>query len=153
MDKRHSDIKTYTRALRLLFITSSVFPFILGSLISLPFGFFTTAILFSNEIPDFNEDTGAGKFTWVSLIGQNNAYIIYYVLAFLGFVSIAVNIIMGYLGLISCISFVFMFLSIKAAEILKKFPQDKLKLMESSQLTMLTQALVSISLILGRIIL
>ena len=70
------------------FIQTQIFPDMRAFMLSLPFGFFTTAILYSNEIPDFQEDIKVGKLTWVSIVGQRRGFILYYGLMFLGFLSV-----------------------------------------------------------------
>ena len=57
------------------YIQTGVFPDVSGLLLSLPFGFLTTAILFVNEVPDFAGDQAAGKDTWVAANGQRRAYL------------------------------------------------------------------------------
>ena len=130
------------------FIQTNIFPALKSFMLSLPFGFFTTAILFSNEVPDYPEDALGGKFTWVSLVGQGRAFITYFLIALLGFLSIALNIAFGFLGAFSLVSLVFLILSLKAANLLKERYNNKVKLMESSKLTIAVQALVSIILII-----
>jgi len=116
-------------------------------LLSLPFGFLTTAILFSNEVPDCEVDSKAGKMTWVSLTGRNNAFLIYYLLLICGFLAILFSVHIGYLRSIALISLLLIFPGIKAAGILQKSHSDKTKLMVSSKLTIIIQAAVSIILI------
>lgn len=134
------------------FIQTKIFPAKEALLISLPIGFLVTAILFANEIPDFPDDTLAGKFTWVSISGQKNAYLIYYALVFFAFLSVALNLMSGYQGIFALSAFIFILPAMKAARILKSSFQDKLKLMESSQLTIAVHAMVSIALIIDLLI-
>ncbi|UCC94606.1 MAG: prenyltransferase [Candidatus Omnitrophota bacterium] len=130
------------------FIQTQVFPTAEGFLLSLPFGFFTTAILFANEVPDFPGDSKVGKFTWVSLMGQKNAYKFYFLLVLFGFFSIVLNYLVGYLGALSLVSLVFIFIALKATSLLKKHSHDKMRLLDSSRLTIALQSLVSIVLII-----
>lgn len=118
-------------------------------MMSLPFGFLTTAILFANEIPDFDEDKKAGKLTWVSITGPERAYMIYCLLIVFAFILVFLNIILGHLGKWAILCFPLIIIPIKAAGILKKYPADKIKLMESSKLTILLHTLVSVVLILN----
>jgi len=131
------------------FIQTGIFPDIKSFVLSLPFGFFTTAILYSNEVPDFGEDSKSGKHTWVSITGLKKAFILYYLIVVLGFVSIALGVFFGFLNLISCFAFLLMIPAYKSSAILKTYPGNKLKLMESSKLTIGIQALVSIILIIS----
>jgi 1,4-dihydroxy-2-naphthoate octaprenyltransferase len=131
------------------FIQTDIFPGIESFILSLPFGFFTTAILYSNEVPDFREDIKSGKRTWVSMVGLKKAFILYYLIAGLGFASIVLGMSFGFLNPISCFAFLFMTSVYKAATILKVYSDNKLKLIESSKLTIGVQALVSIVLIIS----
>jgi len=134
------------------FIQTKIFPDLKSFLLSLPFAFLTTAILFSNEVPDFHEDLKAAKFNWVSLTGQKRAYLLYYLLMFLAFFSIIWNIALGYLGPIALVSLVFVFVTARAASILRIHAEDKIWLVESSKLTITIQTLVGAILILGVIL-
>jgi len=134
------------------FIQTRMFPSAESFILSLPFGFLTTAILFANEIPDCPEDMKAGKYTWASMVGPERSYIIYYVLIFLAFFSISLGVIFGYLTPMAFLSFVFVVLALKSIYILKRHPRDKAELVESSKLTIMLHSLVSISLILTEVI-
>jgi 1,4-dihydroxy-2-naphthoate polyprenyltransferase len=131
------------------YIQTVRFPTLEGALISLPFGFFTAAILYSNELPDYETDTKARKYTWVSLIGPRRAFILYAALQILGYCSIIAGVALGFLHPIALVALVFAMHSLKAAVILKQYPTDKIRLMQSSQLTILVQALVGLVLIAG----
>jgi len=134
------------------FIQTGIFPDLRSFMLSLPFGFLTTAILFANEVPDFREDKNAGKLTWVSISGPQRAFLIYYLLIILAFLAIIVNILLGYLGIQSALSLAFIIPAHKAAIILKRYPTDKMRLVESSKLTIAVQSLVSLVLITGLIL-
>ncbi len=134
------------------FIQTKIFPTLEGLILSLPFGFLTTAILFANEVPDFTEDTKAKKLTWVSITGPEKAYLCYSSLIACAFLSILLGIVLGYLNPIALISFIFILPAFKSAKILKKFFNDKSRLTESSKLTIAIQAFVSLILILGVIL-
>lgn len=130
------------------FIQTKIFPTYEGFMVSLPFGFLTTAILYSNEVPDFENDIKARKFTWVSLVGKEKAFTIYYLLILFAAASIVANIIFGYLSLWSLLAFVFIVPTIKAANILREKYENKFELIQSSKLTIVAQAIVSIVLII-----
>ena len=134
------------------FIQTKLFPDAESFLLSLPFGFFTTAILFSNEVPDYDQDRTGNKLTWVSITGKENAFLLYYVLVAMGFISLLANIFYGQLGIIAGLSFLLIPLAVRAGRILKSFPDDKARLMESSRLTVMLQALAGIGIILGIVI-
>jgi 1,4-dihydroxy-2-naphthoate polyprenyltransferase len=131
------------------FIQAGLFPDAKALLLSLPFGFLTTAILFANEVPDFYDDKMAGKFTWVSLTGQEQAFVLYFLLIFFAFLAIGINTALGYLRPTALLSFVFINPAIKATKILKKNFSEKRRLTESSKLTIAVHTLTSIVLILS----
>ncbi|MFA6281037.1 MAG: prenyltransferase [Candidatus Omnitrophota bacterium] len=130
------------------FIQTGIFPDFRSFLLSLPFGIFTTAILFANEVPDFYDDQKSAKFTWVSLMGPKNSFCFYYFLIFAGFFSILVNVIFGFLSAFALLTFLLIIPAIQAAKIIQKFYENKDKLVQSSKLTIMVQNLVGISLIL-----
>jgi 1,4-dihydroxy-2-naphthoate octaprenyltransferase len=131
------------------FIQSGIFPDLKSFILSLPAGFFTAAILFANEVPDFPGDRLAGKNNLVSLGGPKKAFRIYYLIVFLGFCSIGLGIYLGYIGLSAVFSFLPAFLALRAGIILKRHYSDKASLISSSKLSINMQMLVSIILILG----
>ena len=72
----------------------------------------------------------------------------YYLLISLAFLSVVLSVWLGYLKPWALISLVLFLPAIKAAGILKKNSCDKLKLMESSRLTIAVQTLVNVFLII-----
>ncbi len=134
------------------FIQTGNFPALDIFLLSFPFGLFTTAILFANEIPDYPQDKKAGKFTWVDFTGQKGGFELYNLLMFFGFFSILICIILGYLGKVSLFSFILILPAIKAGSILRRYYSDKNRLLESSKITVIMQSVVSIILILDKIL-
>lgn len=131
------------------FIQTQIFPDLRSFILSLPFGFLTSALLFSNEVPDYDEDEQAGKFTLVNLTGKNKAFLLYYLLISAAFLSILSGIVIGFLKPYAFISFIAFLPAIKAASILKAHFQDKPELINSSKLTIATQTLVSLILIVS----
>jgi len=87
--------------------------------LSLLFGFFTVAILFANEVPDYLKDKLSGKHNLVSIILPQRAYQAYCVLVVAGFISIALGNYLGYRGFICLFTFVLVFSLIRAAKILR----------------------------------
>ncbi|MFC1514853.1 prenyltransferase [Candidatus Omnitrophota bacterium] len=134
------------------FIQTKSFPDPRSFLLSLPFGFFTAAILFANEVPDLTGDLKAGKKTLASLTGSDQAFLLYYLLGGMGFIAIIANVISGHVGYISLFSLLCVPLLIKAAGLLQRYPCDKDKLIESSKLTITLQFLAGLSLIAGVLI-
>ena len=129
------------------FIQSGIFPDLKSFMLSLPFGFFTTIILFVNEVPDFIEDQKVGKLNWVSILGVKNSFLIYYFLVFFGFLVILIDIILKYLNIIALSSFLLILPAIKAGIILKEYPLDKKQLIKSSKLAIMIHFFISIILI------
>lgn len=134
------------------FIQTMTFPALDSFLLSLPFGFLTTAILFTNEIPDAGDDIKAGKLTWVSFSGIQRAFLLYYLLVLFAFLSILLNVALGYLNPFAFFALIFMVPAYKAANILKQYPGDKVRLIQSSKLTIASQAGVSVILIVSAVI-
>lgn len=130
------------------FLQSGIFPDLKSFILSLPFGFFTAAILFANEIPDFEGDQKAGKFTAVSFLGREKAYLGYCGLSCAGFFSIAGAIVLGYLPAAAVFSFALIFVSVKAALILEEHYNDKKALAGASKLSITVQTLVALILII-----
>jgi 1,4-dihydroxy-2-naphthoate octaprenyltransferase len=133
------------------FIQTQIFPDIRSFMLSLPVGFLITAVLFANEIPDYAFDKNCSKFTWVSFLGQEKSFIIYALLSACAFVSIAANILIGYLNTISAVSFIFILPAFKAAGILEK-QYSKEGFIQSSKLAIITHTFVSIILIFSLVL-
>lgn len=129
------------------FIQTKIFPNLKSLLLSLPFGFLTTAILFINEVPDYEDDIKSAKYTWVSILGPKRSFLMYYALILLAFISILVCVVRRYLTPFSCFSLIPVLFAIKAANILQKFAGNKIHLMNSSRLTIAIHTLVSLILI------
>ena len=134
------------------FIQTGIFPDLRSFFLSLPFGFLTTAILFANEVPDFSDDLAVKKFTWVTSIGRQKAFLIYAALLLSAFLSIALTVVLKYLNPLALISLLFIPLAVNATNVLRICFRDKVNLVESSQLTILIHTVVSIILILTLII-
>lgn len=129
------------------FIQTRVFPDLKSFLLSVPFGFFTTAILFANEVPDFTEDRNVGKNNWVSLIGAENSFLFYCLLIGSGFLFILINVFMGFLSPFACLTLVFIIPGYFAARIIRNYHDSKFRLIQSSKFTIVIQTFVSICLI------
>ncbi len=134
-----------------IFIQTLQFPTLQGFLLSLPFGFLNTAILFANEIPDFENDCKGGKLTWVGFFGANKAYKFYMFLVTAGFASVFLNFIRGDLSLFSLGSFLLLILAYQAMTIQRQDSSDKEKLLVSSKLTIDITLCLGIVLILDKI--
>lgn len=134
------------------FIQTGIFPDLRSFMLSLPFGFLVTLILFVNEIPDFADDKQAEKSTWVSITGPKKAFVTYYMLVGAALLAIALNIWLGFLSVRALSCLVFIILAVKTGNILKRDFKDKAKLIQSSKLTITLQTLVGIILILDLLI-
>jgi 1,4-dihydroxy-2-naphthoate polyprenyltransferase len=131
------------------YIQTGVFPDKVSFILALPFGFFTTAILFANEVPDHEDDKKAGKLNWVGLTGPDKAYLLYALLMSLGFFFISLGMELGHLNRICILTLASIAPAIRAMAILKMNYGDKVKLVESSRLTIAAQALAGVVLIFG----
>ncbi|MEI8350166.1 MAG: prenyltransferase [Candidatus Omnitrophota bacterium] len=129
------------------FIQTKLFPDMKSFLLSVPFGIFTTAILFANEIPDYSDDVRAKKMNWVSILGLDRAYVFYRLLVVAGFISIVVLVQRRYVSPFALCSLLGIFPAVKAIGILKHHYLDKTKLMLSSKLTICIQVMVSVIMI------
>lgn len=131
------------------FIQTGIFPSLKSFLLSVPMGLLVAAILFANEVPDYEDDIRAGKHTLVALTGPVRAYRGYYILVFLAFFFVLLNVAVGDLSALSLLSLTCIFFALRAGYILKTHFNDKLKLTESSRLTIVMQTTVSLVLILA----
>jgi len=131
------------------FIQTGLFPNMKSFLLSVPFGIFTTAILYANEIPDYGDDTRVNKMTWVSIVGVERAYALYWLLITIGFISMAALIQLRYVSIWALGAFIGIIPAIRAAGILKHHYRDKTKLVVSSQLTIALQTMVSVIMIVA----
>lgn len=134
------------------FIQTGIFPDLKSFILSLPFGFLTTAILFSNEVPDFSADVKCAKMTWVSISQVKNAHFIYSGLMLSAFLSVAAAVLLGYLKPAALSVLVLIIPAIKARRILRLYYDDKERLVESSKLTINIQTFAGIILILALLV-
>lgn len=131
------------------FLQTQIFLSSKSFILSLPFAFLTTAILFANEIPDYQQDSQNKKLNLVSIFGLDKSYLVYLVLIIDAFAAILLGIIFGYLNFVALFSLTMILPALKAADILKKDCFDKMKLINSSKLTIMVQTVVSIILIVS----
>ncbi|MCK9573276.1 MAG: prenyltransferase [Candidatus Omnitrophica bacterium] len=134
------------------FIQTRIFPDLKAFLLSVPFGFFTTAILFANEVPDFPDDNKVGKNTLVSVIGVDKSFLFYYLLVGAGFLFILINILAGFLSPWASLAFILIIPAYSAAKIIKNYSDSKFRLIQSSRLTIVVQIFVSACLIIVTLI-
>jgi len=134
------------------FIQTGIFPDLMSFFLGLPFGFFTLAILLSNEIADCPDDKRVGKRTWPVLLGAGKSHKLYFFVISLGFSVILLGAYLRYLGVISVLSVLLIPLAIRGGYILRDYYSDKLLLVKSSRLVINLQMQVSIILILSLMI-
>jgi 1,4-dihydroxy-2-naphthoate octaprenyltransferase len=133
------------------FIQNQIFPDARSFILSLPFGFLTTALLFINEVPDFDTDIKVGKKTWVSLSGKKNAHVVYAILVCFAYFYLALSVSMGYLARQSLFAIAGIFFSAKAYMTLKNDFGNKENLLAASKMTIAGQLVTSLVLIYTQI--
>ena len=130
------------------FIQTHIFPDAGVFILSLPFGFMTTAILFVNEVPDSDADCNVGKRTWVALANKKNAHIVYAILVLLAFFYVAMCVVLRYMHVWALLAFAAAFFFTRAYIILRDSFDNKDRLLFASKLTIMGQFTVSVVLIL-----
>ncbi|MBF0385008.1 MAG: prenyltransferase [Candidatus Omnitrophica bacterium] len=133
------------------YIQTNIFPDLKSFMLSLPFGLLITAILFANEVPDFDADQSVRKMTWVSIVGRKNAYKLYLAMIFTALILIVLNVYMKNLAWLSLAVLIFSFIPLKSAKIIKENFDKKEALVESSKLTIVFQNISGLILILALI--
>lgn len=134
------------------YLQTQVFPDVKSFILSLPFGFFTAAVLFANEIPDYPEDIRSGKKNWVYYSGHEKAYLLYLLLMICAFISIGSCWFLHYCGSMALGCFFLIFPIMKAARILKFDYQNKIRLMTSSKITIIVHTVAGLILILDSLV-
>lgn len=129
------------------YLQTGVFPDLASFLVSLPFGFLTAAILYANEIPDYDTDRAAGKHNLANSLPREKSYIGYVALSLLGLASVVLAVSLGLLSAWALLALVALLLISKAARVLKNHPADKLRLIESAKLSIGVQTLAGLILI------
>jgi len=134
------------------FIQTGIFPDMSSFLLSLPLGLLTANILFANEIPDYLTDEKAAKHTLVSLVGIGRAYLLYMALLAGALIAIGSAILKNYISPWAWVSVILLFPGIKAMLIIKRYPGDKVRLIESSKTTIAIQGMAAVILIVSVLI-
>jgi 1,4-dihydroxy-2-naphthoate octaprenyltransferase len=116
------------------YLQCGVFPARESAYLAIPFGFFTTAILFANEIADFSTDTSVSKYNLVALVTPKYSYIFYYFLMVLSYMWLTINILAGYLHYLS---FLGIFVFVHVGLLLRKNYAHKDKLIVTSRYTII----------------
>jgi len=129
------------------FLQTGIFPDLASLVVALPFGFFTAAILYANEVPDFADDLRAGKRTLANIFARERAYLGYYALALTGFASVVLAVALRYVSAWALLALLAIPLALKVARLLRNFSSDKMRLIESSKLSIIIQTVVSLILI------
>jgi 1,4-dihydroxy-2-naphthoate octaprenyltransferase len=131
------------------FIQTGAFPGLKSFILSLPSGFFTAAVLFANEVPDFANDQQSNKNNWVRFLGLKRAYLIYACLILFGLSSVILAVCLGFIGALSLVSILLIIPALRAAQTLKENSANKIKMLRSSSITINIQVALSVILILG----
>lgn len=130
------------------YIQTGIFSDLEPFMLSLPLGFFTMAILFCNEIPDYVVDKAANKNNWVVRIGPQKSYVMFFLIIIGGFATVIVNVGMGFLDKLALVTIFLLLLGLKAGYVLKRHYNYKEKLILASKLTVLMHNLVGLGLII-----
>jgi len=117
-------------------------------LTGIPFGMFTTAILWINEFPDIEADSAAGKRNLVVRLGVDRARIGYYLLILLGFFSIIVLSLIGVYPVYALIGLFALPLAFKIFKKISSF-KDWKELIPAQGMTIMMQGLTSILIGIG----
>jgi 1,4-dihydroxy-2-naphthoate octaprenyltransferase len=132
-----------------VYAVTGAFPTWEGFVVSVPFGLFTTAVLFANEVPDYPADIAAGKRTWVHWTRPGRAWILYAGLCLAGGVSIPAAVGAGALPPGAAVALLALPAGAAAARILRRHPWEKAALVRASALTVGLQAVVGVALVLA----
>lgn len=131
------------------FIQLGGWPPVSALLLSLPFGFLTTAILVANEVPDCQSDRQVGKRNLINWIGAENGYLLYAALLTACYGCVVAFVLAGYSSVLSLLALLTVPVGWRAISVLRKQWEDKPALTVSSRLTILIHTLVSLCLIAG----
>ena len=118
-------------------------------MLSLPFAFLIAAVLFANEVPDYETDALADKHNWVSITRPQKAYLLYSALVMCAYVSQVIACVLKLISPISLISLAGIVFTAKSTMLLRYHYQDKDILLKSSKLSIALHMYIGISIILG----
>lgn len=107
--------------------------------LSLPFGLLTAAILVANEVPDLEDDLRSGKRHLVAMMGAAGGARLYMVLTVAALAVVAAAVAAGLLSAYACVAFVVLAPASRALRIMRRAGADKVRLVESSRLAILSQ--------------
>lgn len=116
-------------------------------LLSFPIAFLVTAILYVNEVPDYQSDKNAGKRNLVVRIGPAGAWRGYIMLIVGAFISIIVCVIKNILPVSSLLTLPIFMIYFEAVSILKREYHDLERLKAASLRTIAGHALIGTGLI------
>ena len=115
---------------------------------SLPFGFFTVAVLLANEVPDRKDDLAVGKNNLVNGLSPSLAWLPYLLSSVIGLVSVVWAWSLGLLGFRALFSLSVLFPVLAAAGILAKHGEDKSRVTSASKLALVAHMGVGLFLIM-----
>ena len=116
---------------------------------SLPPGLMTTAILWINQFPDFETDKKAGKKNLLVRIGRENGRYIYLILILTAATSLLFAATCSFLPMRSLWGLLFLIPLVHASKVLFNSFQSPTKLIPAMALTIVSQAILSIAMILA----
>ncbi|MDH3973198.1 MAG: 1,4-dihydroxy-2-naphthoate octaprenyltransferase [Deltaproteobacteria bacterium] len=119
---------------------------------SLPPGLMTTAILWINQFPDFESDRKSGKRNLLVRIGREKGRLFYFMLLMAAAGTLVFASLASFLPMASLWGLAFLIPLPGAAKILAKNDKNPEKLIPAMALTILSQTLLSIAMILAVII-
>lgn len=116
-------------------------------LLSLPISFLVTAILYSNEVPDYPVDRASGKNNLVVRIGPAKAWLGYFLLILGALASMIICVVMRILPAISLPALILFALYAKPLRLIKEKFNDIELLKNASRLTIMGHALIGAGMI------
>ncbi len=119
---------------------------------SIPIGILILAVLWINEIPDYNADARAGKMTLVTRIGKKKAVDVYGVLMILTYAVILMAVVFSVMPRLTLLSFLTSPMAMKAVYVARGKYEDPRKLIPANAGTVLVHLLTGLLLCLAYVV-
>ncbi len=119
---------------------------------SLPVGLLITAVLWVNEIPDYEADKQVGKNTLVVKLGKKRAADIYGILVFGAYVAIVVGVSSSLMPALTLLSLITVPLSIRTVNVARKNCENPRKLVAANFGTILVHLFTGILLCIAYVV-
>ncbi len=119
---------------------------------SIPIGILILAVLWINEIPDYNADARAGKMTLVTRIGKKKAVDVYGVLMILTYAVILMAVVFSVMPRLTLLSFLTSPMAMKAVYVARGNYEDPRKLIPANAGTVLVHLLTGLLLCLAYVV-